>query len=404
MSNFQQSLNGTLYPTCAAVSLLALVYKLRVLLTDRSVVQVALVGNFLFLFLIYAVSTPALWTVTSRAVGIVNFSGLFTQSCVIVQVAFQQLVLLHLSHERGTAWRKAVPRLIAIGMILAAMVILFPLTGDRSEQSTQFAVTHAQSYPLYLSVYLLGYGANQIDMLFLGWKHAKVAPTPWLRRGLLMISLAVPFGLVYVACRVADIVAGRLGGSGQAWEPVAAVAVAFSAVIRVTGWTLPDWGPYLSRLRQHIERRRAYRELKPLHRALTAQVPTSVLPLDRGTDLRTRLYRLIVEIRDAQWALRIWVDQETAESARRQAVAAGVPEADLPAALEAAHLALALRAKARGRRPATHITSPRVTDPPDLVAELDFQRRLARAFRGLPTAALPHTADMVTSAPLQEPA
>ncbi|GGP76082.1 hypothetical protein GCM10010214_59380 [Streptomyces abikoensis] len=70
----------------------------------------------------------------------------------------------------------------------------------------------------------------------------------------------------------------------------------------------------------------------------------------------------------------------------RQAVAAGVPEADLPAAMEAAHLAFALRAKARGRRPAIHITSPRVTDPPDLVAELDFQRRLARAFRGLPTA------------------
>ncbi|AJC62124.1 MAB_1171c family putative transporter [Streptomyces sp. 769] len=400
MSNFQQTLNENLYPICAAISLLALVYKLRVLSTDRSVVQVALVGNFFFLFATYTVSTPAVWSATSHAVGIVNFSGLFTQSCVIMQVACQQLVLLHLSHQRSVAWRKATPRLIAIGGILVAMVSLFSMAEGMGEESTQFAVAHAQYHPLYLSVYLLGYGANQLDMYYLGWKYAKVAPTPWLRRGLLMISLAVPFGLAYATCRIADIVAGLLGSNGQAWEPVAPIAVSISAVVRVIGWTLPDWGPYLSRLWQHIEHRRIYWELKPLHRATTAQAPALVLRLKPGTDLRTRLYRRVVEIRDAQWALRAWMDPAVAEHARRHAVAGGFCEADLAAFVEAAQLTSALRAKARGTRPPAHVTSPRMADPPDLAAELDFQRRLARAFRR--PSSLPLTEDMTVPTSSQE--
>ncbi|MET9646239.1 MAB_1171c family putative transporter [Streptomyces syringium] len=402
MNNFQQNLNGSLYPLCAVIAFLALLYKLRILLTDRSVVQVALVGNFFFLVLTYTVSTPAVWTATSRAVGIVNFSGLFTQSCVIMQVACQQLVLLHLSHEPSIAWRKAVPRLSAIAVILVAMVALFSLASGVGEQSANFAVTHAQYYPAYLSVYLLGYGANQIDMLFLGWQHAKVAPTPWLRRGLLMISLAVPFGLIYALCRIADIVAGQLGSNGQAWEPVAPIAVAISAVIRVTGWTLPDWGPHLSRIWQRIEFQRAYWELRPLHRAVTAQVPAPVLHLERGTDLRTRLYRLIVEIRDAQWALRVWMDPSVAERARRDPPTTGLSETDLAAVIEAAQLASALQAKAHGERPTEHVASPRAADPPDLAAELAFQRKLARAFREIPHHATAGLPAMTTTAPTQE--
>lgn len=92
-------MNSVLYPLCAVVAGLALLYKLRVLRTDRSVTQVALLGNFFFLFVTYTVSTPAVWAATSSAVGIVNFSGLLSQSCVILLTACQQIVLLHLTHE-----------------------------------------------------------------------------------------------------------------------------------------------------------------------------------------------------------------------------------------------------------------------------------------------------------------
>ncbi|MFE1776021.1 MAB_1171c family putative transporter [Streptomyces sp. NPDC059008] len=380
MIRLLEDINGILYSICAAIAFLALIYKLRILRTDRSAIQIALVGSFLFLFLTYAVSTPVLWKATSRAVGIINFSGLFTQSCVIITVAFQQLVLLHLSHERRIAWRKAVPRLAALTLILIIMVTLFFIATSVGEKPTTFAVTQAQYYPAYLSVYLLGYGANLIDLFILTRRYAKTASTPWLRRGLLTIATAVPLSLIYVACRAADIIAGQFGTSGHVWEPIAPIAVSTGAVIKAIGWTMPDWGPHLSKLWQWLDRHRAYRDLKPLHREVTAQVPEPVLELGDDIDLRTRLYRRVVEIRDAQWALRTWMEPGIAKNAEQLGTAAGLTGIDLAATIEAAQLKAALQAKIRQEQPAAYTDSPRVAAPPDLAAELAFQRKLARAF------------------------
>ncbi|MEU7136332.1 MAB_1171c family putative transporter [Streptomyces sp. NPDC046261] len=386
-------MNSVLYPVCAGVAFVALLYKTRVLRTDRSAAQLALTGNFLLLSITYTVSTPVVWVATSRAAGIVNFSGLLTQSCVVLMSACQQLVLLHLTHERATAWRKAVPRLIGLALVLATMVTLFSVATIQREAPNDFALSKAQYYPAYITVYLLAYTANQIDVGVLGWRYAKVAPTPWLRRGLLLIALTLPFALVYSACRAADVVAGQFGTDGRAWEPVAQIAVTIATITKIIGWTLPDWGRHLSTLGDGVRDRLTYRELAPFHRRVTALVPEPVIPLDPRADLRTRLYRTVVEIRDAQWSLRTWMDPAVADAARRRAEAARLRDDDVAAVIEAAQLRAALQAKAAQRPPATHTHAPRVAEPGDLAAELAFQRKLARAFAGSPhvTAALADT-------------
>ncbi len=383
-------MNSVLYPVCAVVALLALLYKLRVLPTDRSATQLALTGNFLLLFVTYTVSTPAVWVATSKAAGIVNFSGLLTQSCVVLMSACQQLVLLHLTHERAVAWRKAVPRLIGLALALGTMVALFSAATIQREAPNDFALSKAQYYPAYITVYLLAYTANQIDVGILGWRYAKIASAPWLRRGLLLIALTLPFALVYSGCRAADVVAGQFGTNGRAWEPVAQVAVTIATITKIVGWTLPDWGRHLTTLWEGVRDRLVLRELARFHRRVTALVPEPVIPLDPHADLRTRLYRTVVEIRDAQWALRTWMDPAVADAARRRAEAAGLAADDVAAAVEAAQLRAAIEAKAADLRPAAHTTTPRVAEPEDLVAELAFQRKLARAFAGSPvvTAAL----------------
>ncbi|MEU4211628.1 MAB_1171c family putative transporter [Streptomyces sp. NPDC026206] len=386
-------MNSVLYPVCAVVALLALLYKTRVLRTDRSPAQLALTGNFLLLWITYTVSTPAVWVAVSKTVGIVNFSGLLTQSCVVLMSGCQQLVLLHLTHDRATAWRKAAPRLIGLALVLATMVSLFSAATVQREAPNDFALSKAQYYPAYIVVYLLAYTANQIDVGILGWRYAKVAPTPWLRRGLLLIALTLPFALVYSGCRAADVVAGQFGTDGRAWEPVAQIAVTIATLTKTAGWTLPDWGRHLSTLGEWIRDRLAYRELASLHRRVTALVPEPVIPLDPHADLRTRLYRTVVEIRDAQWSLRTWMDPAVAGAARLRAEAAGLADDDVAATIEAAQLRAALRAKAAGRRPVEHTHTPRVAEPGDLVAELAFQRKLARAFHSSPlvTAAVADT-------------
>ncbi|MEU5052734.1 MAB_1171c family putative transporter [Streptomyces sp. NPDC021096] len=386
-------MNSVLYPVCAGVAWLALLYKTRVLRTDRSAAQLALTGNFLLLGITYTVSTPVVWVATSRAAGIVNFSGLLTQSCVVLMSACQQLVLLHLTHERATAWRKAVPRLIALALVLVTMVTLFSAATIQREAPNDFALSKAQYYPAYITVYLVAYTANQIDVGILGWRYAKVAATPWLRRGLLLIALTLPFALVYSGCRAADVIAGQFGTDGRAWEPVAQLAVTIATITKIIGWTIPDWGRHLSTLADGVRDRLTYRELVPFHREVTALVPEPVIPLDPRADLRTRLYRTVVEIRDAQWSLRTWMDPAVADAARRRAEAARLRDDDVAAVVEAAQLRAAIQAKAAQRQPAVHTHAPRVAEPGDLAAELAFQRRLARAFAGSPlvTAALADT-------------
>lgn len=380
MNEFQQELNSILYPSCAVAAFLALMYKLRTLRTDRSPISVSLVGNFLFQTLLYAASIPEVWKELSRLTEIENFSGIFAQSCVIVTSAFQQVILLHVTYERKTAWQKSLPRLTFLAAVLASMLILFSMAAKTGEKSTTFAISQATYYPAYLSVYLFGYTANQVDTLILSWRYIKVASTPWLRRGLVTLSVASPFALLYIACRVADIIAAQFGISGRSWEPVASISVSIASIARTLGWTMPDWGPHAGRLWQWINHYRAYREIKPLHREVTSQVPESVLKLDSSVDLRTRLYRLVVEVRDAQWALRTWMTPAIGEAAEQQTALAGLTGADRAATVEAAQLKAAVHAKIRRDRPTDHAGNPRTAEPTDLAAEIAFQRKLARAY------------------------
>lgn len=394
-------MNSILYPICASTALLALLYKTRLLRTDRSATQLFLIGNLFFLAIVFTVSTPSVWVATSQAVGIVNFSGLFTQSCVILMTACQQIVLLHLSHEAETAVRKARPRLIALGLVLAAMITLFSIATSGHENPTDFAIMKAQFFPAYLLVYLIAYGVSQSDVGIMCWRYAKVAPTPWLRRGLFLVGVSTPLAMVYTLCRLADITAGQFGIGGHAWEPVAQWSVALSSIINVIGWTLPDWGRHLSRLWQALDNRRAYSDLAPLHAALAKEIPEAVLPLDIDTALKTRLYRRLVEIRDAQWALRSWMHPAVRAFADNECDRSGLKGTDRAAVIEAAQLRAAVRAKAEMKEPPNHDGSPRVVDPEDLASELAFQRQLADAFVSSPIARAAETfcSDAIASLP-----
>ncbi|MFB7493779.1 MAB_1171c family putative transporter [Streptomyces sp. NPDC056161] len=374
-------MNSVVYPICAAVSCVAFIYKLRILRIDRSPAQWALCGNFLVSTVIFTVSTPTVWVATSRLVGVVNFAGLFTQVLAMVLAGCQQLVLLHLTYERGVAWRKARFRLLAIGLVISAMIVLFVYATNASELPTNFALTTARFYPAYLSIYIVAYFWNQIDICVLCWKHARVSPRPWLRRGLRLVALTLPSSLVYGGCRAADIIAGQFGISGEAWEPLAPLALLVGIVGKTIGWTLPDWGRYLSTAQERFYRQWVHRQLAPLHRQITAHVPDPVLELGPDDDLQTRLYRMVVEIRDAQWALRLWMTPEAAAAARREGESLDLRGDDLLAFAEARQLTAAIEAKAEGAEPADHSVMPRLAEPPDLAAELSFQHKLARHFR-----------------------
>jgi Family of unknown function (DUF6545) len=174
----------------------------------------------------------------------------------------------------------------------------------------------------------------------------------------------------------------RLMLGGAACSPVTqleAETFAFLALDR----TLPDGYP--SSLA-----RAAFRYLRPLHSALRRAVPEVTSAGIRGVrpGVRFRLHQRVIEISDAVLALRPYRDPQVASAAAGAGGAAGLAGDDLAAAVEAAVLAAAMRARCTGDPPlyAVGNTGDRPLVEPDLRSEAVWLVMVSRAFAESPLA------------------
>ena len=96
-----------------------------------------------------------------------------------------------------------------------------------------------------------------------------------------------------------------------------------------------------------VNARRMLRQLAPLRGALLAAVPEAAR-VTVQTAPRPRLHQVVVEIRDAVLVLRPYFDDQVVRRARQEADAAGLTGKVRACSVEAAVLAVALRAKEAG--------------------------------------------------------
>jgi diguanylate cyclase (GGDEF)-like protein len=94
----------------------------------------------------------------------------------------------------------------------------------------------------------------------------------------------------------------------------------------------------------------AWVRLRPLWALLVEAAPDVKLPAPPGTEFsaRYRLHRRVIEIRDAQLALRPFRDSQAAREAADAAWGAGLPDDERDAAIEAVMIVTALDARRRG--------------------------------------------------------
>jgi hypothetical protein len=157
---------------------------------------------------------------------------------------------------------------------------------------------------------------------------------------------------------------------------------------------MPSWGPRASSLVEPWRRFRAYGRLYPLWNAMYQEMPEIALdPASSSSrwtvrDLRHRLYRRVIEIRDGRLALSVYLTPGTLGDAADgvdddEADAGAGPAGDRDAAGEAARLASALRAKRSGAQAgprARRETQDRHAGG-DLAAEIAWLMRVSREFR-----------------------
>lgn len=289
-----------------------------------------------------------------------------------------------------------------LGATAAAMCVLFLLV-PRSPARYDFVYEHAGE-PLvtaYAMLTQLGLTVGLVCALVLFRPTGRaVAPGP-LRTGMWLLSAAAVVGLLFMANRVVYQVSHAAGSTALdtvAAQSVSRALLAMMLLLFAAGGALPALGG----LRRWTSRYVALQRLRPLWAQLSAAAPGVVLgdPPGRLGELfalrsvELRLYRRVIEIRDAQWLLAgragdgaddaaaLWA----AVRARRHGSAAGAPAAGAPAAAGPGRAASdGASGPASGAAADGEIGPPGASQSaggPDVDAEVRALLGLARRYRG----------------------
>ncbi|GAA4253196.1 hypothetical protein GCM10022255_053100 [Dactylosporangium darangshiense] len=210
--------------------------------------------------------------------------------------------------DRPRLRRLAYALLAAAGSAMVVLFVLVPRDPARGDFVAERAGTPLVTAYSVLTQFGLFVGLACCLVLF--HPAAGRAGRGSLRLGLRLLTAGAVVGLLFMANRVAFQVSNALGSdalNGQAAESASRSLLAAMLLLFAAGAALPALGG----LRRWAGRYAALQRLRPLWASLVSSVPHVVLgdPPGRLTDvlaLRSvdlRLYRRIIEIRDAQWEL-----------------------------------------------------------------------------------------------------
>ncbi|MDH6135493.1 hypothetical protein P3T37_004909 [Kitasatospora sp. MAA4] len=390
-------MTALLHPPCAIVAWLALLYKLNALRrTPREVSLLALCAVLGFSALSFTLSIPSVWLVIGQLTGVPELAALLAQSCVMILIGFQQVLLAFWLAPPEQARPRALRRLAFTAVLLAVLVTLFLNMAPNGQHPDDFTLRYATDpyYVVYLSLYIAAYTFGEVEIGRLCWRYSGLVSGPWLRRGLRTTAIGAWITLGYSFIRIADIVVAHAGVELTWAEDLAWSCGDIGALLTLIGWTLPGWGPQLSMGRRLFRSYLCYQRLYPLWRALQRAHPSIALErspsllgnLTTVRSLELRLYRRVIEIRDGQLALRDRLSPEVAQAATRLAQSAGLSGEALRATVAAAELKAALSVPEDAAQAAADPAeeSAGSAETGDLAEEIAWLVQVSAAFRRSP--------------------
>lgn len=313
--------------------------------SDRSALRRYLAAALITIGVATAVGSPltvALATALDVPPNVVHFVG----DVLGVVASFCVLAMLAHANYRPEAARRLIPRLfaglIATGLVMVALLLL-ALTSTANHFAAAGGINlFAGGYEL---LYLASVAAGMANFLWLihcQIRHGDDRLRPVLR----MNAVAAGLGVVWVAWKVTALAAARAGAHLPVDQAVVSELLATLVVTLIAlGCTASVWLAWLARRADHLRARHAVARLTPLWTTLTTAVPDVSLGTNDHSGPEYALYRRIIEIRDAQMALRVLAEPNIHTRARAAARRHGVrPGRDTALVVEAAELATALRA------------------------------------------------------------
>lgn len=339
---------------------------------------------------------PVYMTV-DRLTGIPNLARLLGHDFIMLTAWSARTTLSYVNFPFEEA-RSRVRRHGAILVVaLVFMAVLFGLA-PVDEETMQFMSRYATA-PFILEYWLvfLGFlGVALVDIVRLDFAHAARADNPTVKLGLRTVALGGIVGLGYVANEGLYVLGAQVDATYPLGDKdmVTTVLVAGGTSLMIVGSTMPAWGPIVGipAAARWIDRYGTLRQLYPLWVDLYQASPDIALspPLSSLVDslsmrdLNVRLYRRVVEIRDGLLTLHSFVDPRVHAEAKTLGRSAGLSDDELIVVAEAATVAAAIRAKARGHAMAEGHVVAAAPAGSDLRGEAIYLTRLARAYSSSP--------------------
>ncbi|MEZ0070286.1 hypothetical protein ABIA32_006338 [Streptacidiphilus sp. MAP12-20] len=383
------------YALLSVISWSAFAYKLRDLIRDWRNRELQILCLSIATFAApFVLASPAVYEGIDRVLGVPNIATLIIyMSVCICTTGWVALLMTWSSAQDKVRLRHRLLVGYSVATLIVMMVYFFLGNAGSVEHPIDFDVRF-EAVP-YISVFLLSYQlqftVSKVLLVVLCHRYAKVvADRVWLNRGLRTVMVGAVFGLGYSVPKIVNMVWDLVGKSPlhTVSSLVAPMSASVCAALFSVGFTMPAWGAGVARVRELSSVYRRYQRIYPLWKDVTDHLPGIVLfPVTPRTthwslsnlwrlvgrqvievrdgklavrpkgdpeveytlhDIELLLGRQITEIRDAQWQLRLSFTEQTAEIARELAAEHGLIGEPADAIIEAAQLAIALKARAAG--------------------------------------------------------
>jgi hypothetical protein len=369
----------------AASSYAALLYKLfQIRRSWRDIVYVSLMVTLLLQCVTFTMGAVALGFDTF--LGVRNLAILILHVTAVAFCVAAQIVLLQWANPLAEVKRKIYWWLVAGVGVIAVLVVLFFAADGPNQPRDEFATGSSEPVILiYLLIFIVSQAIPCVTIYRQCLPYARMTSKPWLRRALRVLAVGAVVLFLYCAARTVNILSPLLGFDIGGWQILSSVFSAIGICILSAGLTMPSWGVHVSNLAQWRKNYAAYKALYPLWHELYESSPDIALepPSSSVSDLRYRLHRRVIEIRDGWRALRPYMDRSDSPPAASGDIA--VTEETRQAFVEAAKIKQAIRAKNAGQAPETSQDPGGFDDrdAKDLAAEVSWLTQVSLAYARL---------------------
>jgi hypothetical protein len=354
--------------------------------------------------LAWTVLQPPVHLALDRMTGVANLARLLGHTLAVAAACAGQAFLAYSAYPEAAARPRVQRQVWVAAATVAAMGTLFAVS--RVHHETLDFIGRYGSTPSILAywlVFLAYLGVSQVEVIRLAWRWARFSDRLIIQLAGRLTAVGGLFFCGYIGYDLLYLASSQLDRTYLLGNQplITRLLLTTAILVGVVGSTMPAWGPRvgLPRLLLWASHYRAHRRLYPLWRRLCEAVPEIALvpPSSRWRDtlamrdLHFRLHGRIMEIHDAQLALRPYRDPQVAETTAVLGRRAGLEGVELQAVVEAASLAAAVHALAQHQpvtgeqalatRPGDPDLQPEITDLP---SEITWLVRVATAYTHSP--------------------